>query len=189
MKMSFDVEVEINGDGIKVSHKRIISLAMLCVRPGIDGIRRVAINETREGILWGIMELIQPAKLFRPFPQEIKTIDVRVIAEAHSEGDICKKGRIEFYPPLYFIRQIVNKELNDKVAALAESVTGGLIDSLSSYGTVLEYYEDGKVKIHLVTDVDKIPDKVTKNRRDYKKELEERIPLDKTRKGVRSTCL
>jgi hypothetical protein len=152
--MSFEVEVEINGDGIKVLQKRIISLAMLCVR-GIerngfcstDGIRRIAINETRNGIWWGISKLI-----FKEEEREIKTVDVRVIAEPHSEGDICKR-------------------------ALSESVTGGLIDFLTTHGTVLEYYEDGKVKCHLVTDVDEIPDKVTKNRRDYKKELEERIPL------------
>jgi hypothetical protein len=183
--MSFEVEVEINGDGIKVLQKRIISLAMLCVR-GIerngfcstDGIRRIAINETRNGIWWGISKLI-----FKEEEREIKTVDVRVIAEPHSEGDICKRGKIEFDPPLpYRMSPLAKnrkgwKELDEKVWALSESVTGGLIDFLTTHGTVLEYYEDGKVKCHLVTDVDEIPDKVTKNRRDYKKELEERIPL------------
>jgi len=56
-------------------------------------------------------------------------------------------------------------------------VERGLIDFLTTYGTVLEYYDDGKVKCHLVQDVDEIPDKVTKNRRDYKKEGEELCAL------------
>ncbi len=173
--MSFDVEVEVNGDGIKVSSKRIISLAMLCVRCDI---RRVAVNESVIGIWWGINKLIKLEEV-----REIKTIDVRVIAEPHSEGDICKKGRIEFDPPLRYVFSPGSKELDEKVWALAEFVTGGLIDFLTTYGTVLEYYEDGKVKCHLVKDVDEVPDKVTKNRRDFKKEFKKE--LDEIQKGVR----
>lgn len=170
--MSFDVEVEVNGDGVKVSSKRIISLAMLCVR-GIDGLRRIAINESQMGIWWCINKLIWSSEEVRE--REIKTIDVRVIAERHSEGDICKKGKIEFDPPLHLVRNRVGrKEFDEKVTALAESVTGGLIDFLTTYGTVLEYYEDGIVKCHLVKDVDEVPDKVTKNRRDYKLEEEKK---------------
>jgi hypothetical protein len=182
--MSFEVEVEINGDGLKASSKRIISLAMLCVRPGMGGIRKVAVNESRMGIWWGINKLIKPEEVYATSDgwveaREIKTVDVRVIAEPHTEGDICKKGKIEFDPPLRYVfsplakNRTGYKELDEKVWALAESVTGGLIDFLTTYGTVLEYYEDGKVKCHLVQDVDEVPDKVTKNRRDYKKELEE----------------
>ena len=176
--MSFEVEVEINGDGVKIIQKRIISLAMICVRGDLYGIRRIAINDTRMGIWWCIGKLIKPEEI-----REIKTVDVRVIAEPHKEGDICKKGRIEFDPPLHYVFSPLAKnrkgwkELDDKVGSLAESVTGGLMDFLNTHGTVLEYYEDGKVKYHLVTDMDEIPDKVTKNLRNYKKELEERIPL------------
>ena len=159
------VEVKIN-DGEAVTTTRIISLAMLCVR---SDWRRIAINEARNGILWCITKIIP----WKGVGVEVKSLFVRVVAERNTEGDICKKKLITFDPPIQClnVRQEDGRkgmtDLISKADELAEEIAGGLIDFLKNNGTVLEYLEDGNLKIWLVKDVDEVPDYVLSNKRQY----------------------